>query len=422
MKAAIWIAGRRRIPNRRGRGCNKAREEEAKESKAGRKQESQKRCSYLKLLYRMMVLMLLWPTRSLNITAERSITMRPPTSESKPERAEKVIEPEAGEERMRCRYWVVSDGMAADLACVSSAISVQLDHPTLPLPCHLNSPGTQPVMVTKLGRRSKEAKNIEGNTLNTHGWNRRLGGPRTAKCSPNFGSTDPEPTEAKANSTEDPESAKMVIEPEEAEERLGCRSWVCCDEKAAALACVSSATSVRLDHPTHSPTGHSISPRTLPRMVTRLGRHSKEKGIRKMGHTNTSGWNRRLGGPRTAKCSPIFKMALQASSIAKSAFVVKEDEKNGKIDEEEDKVSTDIDGSFYVDLIVQQGKKRLFGQNPSKITEGRVKDVSRCAKKKQIPLEKARRLKAGNCAGQMEEKATAVKESKLKGGGAQRPE
>ena len=32
-------------------------------------------------------------------------------------------------------------------------------------------------------------------------------------------------------------------------------------------------------------------------------------------HLNAAGWNRRLGGPRTAKCSPIFKLALPSSPI-----------------------------------------------------------------------------------------------------------
>ena len=170
-------------------------------------------------------------------------------------KAKKVIEPEEAAERLGCRSWVFCDEMTADLACVSSATSVQSDHPTHPLTGHSISPRTLPMMVTRLGMHSKE---------------RQAGKTERSVITGSIATRQPA-------SAKDPERAKKVIEPEEAEESTGCCRWLVGDEMAAGPDCMSrpGASAVGSSWPTCRL--RLVSPRTLPVMVFRLGMRSKER-------------------------------------------------------------------------------------------------------------------------------------------------
>ena len=112
MKAATWIAGRRRRPNRRSRGRFKVDEEEAKESTV----RQMKKCSRWKTFYRMLMLLLLCSAGLLQEQNPQESTGRF-TSKS----------PEVAEEWLGCRLWECDEVNAADHACVSRVSSVRPD-------------------------------------------------------------------------------------------------------------------------------------------------------------------------------------------------------------------------------------------------------------------------------------------------------
>jgi hypothetical protein len=269
VKAATWIAGRRRRPNRRSRGRFKVDEDEAKESTVRQMRKSSRWMTF----HRMITLLLLCSAGLLQEQNPQESTGRF-TRKS----------PETAEEWLGCRLWECDEENAANHACVSRVSLVRPDLLNLPLSCQLHPPRTHPMMV-KTGHG--EVTNMNKAATNT--------------------------------SNDVPERAKKVIEPEVAEERRRCRNRLASEENPPIRACVSSVPLDPVDLPTLPFPCVLNPPRTHPRMVTRLGRHSKEHLTGSERSTiNTSGWNRRLGGPRTAKCSPICSAGCPEEPIQKA--------------------------------------------------------------------------------------------------------
>ena len=213
-----------------------------------------------------------------------------------------AMQPEDAEVWRRCRLCVTGGVSAAHRYCASSVPWVRHDLPRHTRTCTLSPLRTQPRMECRPHRREPERP--KATTEGSKSWNTQREKEKDEV---------EEVSKSWQASKMQAKGAKKVIEPEDAEVRRRCRLCVYCEENAVHRSCASSGLGCSpIFHNTH---GRAFSAHRRRNRGWSLDWASTQGPKSRYPNLNTSGWNRRLGGPRTAKCSPIFRAAVRGGAI-----------------------------------------------------------------------------------------------------------